>query len=377
MVSFDDGANWQSLQLNLPVVPITDLTIKDDDLVVATQGRSFWVLDDLTPLHQARPELAKRSLHLFNPRSTYRLPGFGRGGAASRTEGQNPPSGVVLHYYLSDAPPKGTKLDLEVLEEGGQLIRRFSMQQEEKPEGSRASGRQQRGAPAAARLEAKKGSNRFVWDMRDPEAESFPGMVLWGGLPAPLAVPGRYQARLRLGDQTQSVAFEIKADPRARATAEDYQAQFRFLIAARDKLTAAHKAIKQIRDVREQLTALNKRLKPRKDAAEVLAASAALEKKLTAIEEALHQTKARSTQDVLNYPIRLNNRLASLAGLVSAGDYRPTDQAVQVRDELTKQIDDELAKLHRVLKEDLASFNELLAKKKVPGVFSEAPKGKE
>jgi photosystem II stability/assembly factor-like uncharacterized protein len=375
MVSFDDGANWQSLQLNLPVVPITDLNIKDDDLVVATQGRSFWVLDDLTPLHQVQPALAKRSLHVFNPRAVYRLPGFGRGGA-SRTDGQNPPSGAVLHYYLNEAPPKDAKLELELLEESGKLIRRFSTQEEKPESGPRSGAGRRGGGPAAARLEAKKGANRFVWDMRYPEAESFPGMVLWGGLPAPLAVPGKYQARLRLGDQTQSVAFEIKPDPRSSATPEDYQEQFRFLVGARDEVTAAHRAIKQIRDVRDQLTALDKRLKPRKDTAEVLAASKALEKKLTAIEEALHQTKAKSQQDLLNYPIRLNNRLASLAGLVSAGDYRPTNQAMEVRGELTKQLDDELAKLKRVLEEDLASLNDLLAKKKVPGVFGEAAKGK-
>jgi photosystem II stability/assembly factor-like uncharacterized protein len=360
VVSFDDGSSWQSLQLNLPIVPITDLAVKDDDLVVATQGRSFWVLDDLTPLRQVRPELAKLSLHLFRPRGAYRLPGFGRPGS-SRTEGENPPSGVVLHYYLNEPPPKGTRLELELLEAGGKLIRRFATE----------------GEPAAPRLEAKKGMNRFVWDLRYPAAESFPGMVLWGGLPAPLAVPGKYQARLRLADQGQAVAFEVKPDPRSSATPEDYEAQFRFLIAARDKLTAAHRGIKQIRDVRDQLQALGKRLKPRKDSADVLAASGALEKKLTAIEEALHQTKARSPQDVLNYPIRLNNRLASLAGVVSAGDSRPTDQAVAVGQELTRQIDAELAKLRRVLEEDLASFNELLAKKKVPGVFREPAKAKQ
>jgi len=216
----------------------------------------------------------------------------------------------------------------------------------------------------------------IAWDMRYPEAESFPGMVLWGGLPAPLAVPGKYQARLRLADQSQSVTFEISPDPRSRATPEDYQQQFRFLIAARDKLTATHRAIKEIRDVRDQLTSLEKRLGKRKEAAEVVSAAQALAKKLTAIEEALHQTKAKSSQDVLNYPIRLNNRLASLAETVSAGDYRPTDQAEQVAGELTKQIDSELAKLRKVLDEDLASFNELLARKKVPGVFREAAKGK-
>jgi photosystem II stability/assembly factor-like uncharacterized protein len=372
VVSFDDGASWQSLQLNLPIVPITDLAVKDDDLVVATQGRSFWVLDDLTPLHQVRPELAKQALHLFRPRAAYRLPAFGRGAPASRTEGQNPPSGVVLHYHLNEAPPKGTRLELEVLEATGKLIRRFGTQPE--PQADRPTTGRQR--PPAARLEAKKGMNRFVWDIRYPEAESFPGMVLWGGLPAPLAVPGKYQARLRLGDQSQTVTFEIKADPRSSATPEDFQEQFRFLIAARDKLTATHRGIKEIRDIRDQLTALGKRLKPLKDVADVRSASLAVEKKLTAIEEALHQTKARSVQDVLNYPIRLNNRLVSLAVTVSAGDYRPTDQAMEVAAELTKQIDGELAKLRQVLDEDVSRFNELLAKKKVPGVFREPAREK-
>jgi hypothetical protein len=317
-----------------------------------------------------RPEVVKQPLHLFGPRAAYRVPGFAsRGPATSRTEGQNAPSGVVLHYYLKEMPPKGTRLELEVLEAGGKLIRRFVSQGE--PSGARQpgkGGRQGGGAPAA-RLEAKKGMNQFTWDMRYPEAESFPGMVMWGGLPAPLAVPGKYQARLRLGDHSQSVTFEITPDSRSSATPEDYQAQFRFLIAARDKLTATHRAIKEIRDVRGQLTALDNRLKPRKEAAEVVSASLALAKKLTAIEEALHQTKARSPQDVLNYPIRLNNRLASLAGTVGAGDYRPTDQAVQVGQELTRQIDTELAKLRQVLDEDLVRFNQLLASNMVPGVF--------
>jgi hypothetical protein len=267
---------------------------------------------------------------------------------------------------------KGTRFEVEVLEPSGKLIRRFRTQGE--PAADRpAAGRARR---PAARPEAKKGMNRFVWDMRYPVAESFPGMVLWGGLPAPLAVPGKYQARLHLGDQSQTVLFEIKPDPRSSATSEDYHEQFRFLIAARDKLTATHRGIKQIRDVRDQLTALGKRLKPRKDAADILAAAQALEKKLTAIEEALHQTKARSGQDLLNYPIRLNNRLASLAGTVSAGDYRPTDQALELGAELTKQIDGELARLRQVLDEDVARLNELLAKKKVPGVFREPARAK-
>src|SRR5262249_892703 len=138
VVSFDDGACWQSLQLNLPVVPITDLAIKNDDLVVATQGRSFWVLDDLTPLHQIRPEVANRRLHLCGARAANRGPGFAPRGPASRTEGQNAPAGGVLRYYLKETPPKGTRLELEVLEAGGKLIRRFDSRGE--PPGARQGG---------------------------------------------------------------------------------------------------------------------------------------------------------------------------------------------------------------------------------------------
>jgi photosystem II stability/assembly factor-like uncharacterized protein len=356
-VSFDDGSHWQRFQLNLPAVPITDLAVKDDDLVVATQGRSFWVLDDLTPLHQLRPGLAEEPLHLFTPRAAYRVPGGGFGGdegpPPSRTAGQNPPAGVVIYFRLKDAPAKGDKARLEILDAGGAVVRTFT------PDAERP----------ADKWEPKKGANRFVWDLRYPAAESFPGMVLWGGLPAPRAVPGKYQARLRVGPREQTVAFEVKPDPRSSATHDDLEAQFRFLIACRDKLTETHRAIKQMRDIHDQLATLRKRLKDWPDSGEVLDAAAALDKQLTAIEEALYQTKARSSQDVLNFPIRLNNKLVSVAGAVSMGDNRPTEQAVRVKEEVTAQIDAELGKLRAVLDSDLPRFNDLLARKKVPGVF--------
>ncbi len=358
-VSFDDGGHWQKFQLNLPIVPITDLTIKDDDLVVATQGRSFWVLDNLTPLHQLRNEWADKPLHLFQPRFAYRLPGGGFGGGdelpPSRTAGRNPPSGVMIDCRIKDIPEKKGDVRLEILDAQGAVIRTFRPDAE----------------LPADKWEPKKGMNRFVWDLRYPAAESFPGVVLWGGLPAPRAVPGKYQVRVKVGAHEETAPFEVKADPRTSATSADFEAQFRFLMAVRDKVTETHRAIKQIRDVRDQLTTLRKRLKGRTDYSDVTEAADALDKQITAIEEALYQTKARSSQDVLNFPIRLNNRLVSLAGVVSMGDNRPTDQAVRVKDDLTQQVDAELAKLHKVMGEDLPRFNELLAKKKVPGVFSE------
>lgn len=364
-ISFDDGAHWQPFQLNLPIVPITDLTIKNNDLVVATQGRSFWVLDDLTVLHQMRPEAAREPLQLFQPRAAYRLPGGGFGGADDspppRTEGQNPPGGAAIYYRLKEAPAKDARLSMEILDPTGKVVRRYSNKAEKPGE----------------KIEPKAGLNRFVWNLRYPEAESFPGMILWGGLVGPRAVPGSYQARLKLGDQTQTVNFEVKPDPRTTATTADFDAQLRFLLAVRDKITEAHRAIKQIRDVREQLNAINKRLKDRADAKDVVEQAKAIDKKMTTVEEALHQTKARSTQDVLNFPIRLNNKLVSLAGTVGMGDNRPTDSAVQLKDDLAAQADAELAKFRQIMGKDLPAFNELLARKKVPGVFTEAAPKKE
>ncbi|MCI0637918.1 MAG: hypothetical protein L0Y70_02515 [Gemmataceae bacterium] len=384
-LSLDDGGFWQRFQLNLPLVPITDLAIKDNDLIVATQGRSFWVLDDLTPLHQLRPELARAPLHVFQPRPAYRLPGGGGGGEGKKgptTEGQNPPAGVVIHYYLQDKPAKDSGLSLEILEADGTLIRRFTPKsvqsndvgekEEEKKEKKAAEKRRtpKSGETPDAALETKKGMNRFVWDLRFPAAESFPGMMIWGTLPAPRAVPGVYQARFKVGGQTQTVQFEVRADPRVSATSADYEDQFRFLIAVRDKLTETHRGIKQIRDVRGQVSAIAKRLEERADATSALDAAKSLERKLTAIEETLYQTKSQSSQDVLNYPIRLNNKLVSLSGLAGMGDNRPTEQAVKLKAELTAPVDTELAKLQKVLSEDLPRFNDLLSTLRIPAVFA-------
>jgi photosystem II stability/assembly factor-like uncharacterized protein len=361
-VSFNDGGQWQSFQLNLPLVPITDLAVKDDNLVVATQGRSFWVLDDLTPLHQLKPDIVKESLHILQPRLSYRLPGGAFGGGESegppraRTAGENPPGGAVIYYHLKDAPTKDSRISMEILDSAGTVIRTFSNKADKPTE----------------KIDPKKGMNRFVWNQRYPEAESFPGMVLWGALVGPKAVPGTYRVRIKSGDESRTESFEVKPDPRTSATSADFEAQFRFLISICDKLTETHQAIKQIRDIREQLGNVMKRLKDRSDAHDVIESAKAIDKQITTIEEALYQTKARASQDTLNYPIRLNNKLSLLAGTAAMGDNRPTDQAVQVKDELTSQIDAELQKFRQIVDQGLPSFNELLIRKKIPGVFTDS-----
>ena len=216
----------------------------------------------------------------------------------------------------------------------------------------------------------KKGANRFAWDMRYPGAETFPGMIIWGGgTGGPLAVSGEYLAELAVGDTTRSVTFKVMKDPRSAATQESLQEQFEFLVQIRDKLTETHLAVRDIRDIKKQLADLRKRVKGRDDAVETLENAKNIEQQLTTIEEALYQTKSKSRQDPLNFPIRLNNRLSALVGVVATGDNRPTDQARGVYQMLTTAIDAELGKLRMVISNDLANFNELLRAKNTPLVL--------
>lgn len=347
-LSFDDGASWQPFQQNLPVVPITDLAWKENDLIVATQGRSFWVLDDLTPLHQLTAEVAAKPMHLYTPRPAYRLPG---GATAAPGMGQNPPNGAVLHYYLRDKPDSNT-VTLRLLEADGTIIRTFQPKNKENS------------------MPMKQGLNRFVWNLRYADAERFDGLVLWGGgTQGPKAVPGSYLARLIVGTDSMTVPVELRPDPRSTTSAADLQAQFDFLLSIRDKLTETHRAIRRIRDVRQQVNALTGRLGDQAGADTIRAAATTLLDRMKAVEEALYQTKNQSGQDPLNYPIRLNNRLSALVGDTAMGDFRPTDQAVQVRDEVARLIDAELAKLNTVLETDLPAFNQLVQAHAVPAVI--------
>lgn len=353
-VSFNDGADWVPFQLNLPVVPITDLTIKEGDLIVATQGRAFWILDDLSVLRQLLndEEGDNGAARLLQPRPAYRLPGGRYGG--SRFAGENPPSGVVLHYVLEEKPADSTEVKLELFEENGTFIRAFKSTDTDE----RTS------------LKPAKGLNRFVWDLRYPDAKGFEGLIMWaGGLTGPLAVPGMYQATLTVGEVSRSVEFEVLADPRADASQSDYIAQFDFLEEVRDKLTETHEAIVNIREARDQINAIMERVEGREAEAELNEAADGILSRMKQVEETLYQTKNRSRQDPLNFPIRLNNKLSALGRTVAVGNYRPTDQAVDVRDELIEQIDAQLEILDNLFSGDLPAFNALVREQNVPAVL--------
>ena len=395
-VSFDDGANWQSMQFNLPVVPITDLAIhkRERELIAATQGRAFWIFDDLPALHQMMDNGGFRSVsetHLFKPKDGYRMPGGGGFPLpATATIGRNPASGVVVYYSLKAKP--ASDVVLEFLDSNGKSIRKFTARAP-RPQPSPAPGAAQVTTPteqqapsgeesaffggaAAPRVSTDVGLNRFVWDLRHADAVRFPGMILWAGeTRGPKIVPGSYQVKLTVDGKTMTESFEVKSDPRLHTSTSDYARQVDLALKIRDKLNETHNAIIEIRDVRKQVDDLVKRLTGQPNSKAINDAATVLNKKLLAIEEALYQTKNQSSQDPLNYPIRLNNKLAALEGVVSGSDSPPNDQSFSVYEELAGQIDAQLQALAQIMKTDVPAFNQLVRDQNIPAVVVKPPSG--
>lgn len=366
--SSDDGANWKSLQLNLPIVPITDLQVhkREGDLVVATQGRSFWVLDDLNVLY--RLDDAQKADTLFKPEDMYRIAGSGQTFPRTVPLGSNPPNGVVVYYYLKDKPAK--EVTVEFLDMSGKSIRKYVGRPASGEGGGPSPAPQQFfGGGGGDAVQMEVGLNRFVWNTRLPNATAVPGMIMWAaGTQGPRIVPGQYQVRLSVGDKVIGTeTFQIKPDPRISTTQADFQKQYDFLLKTRDKVSATHEAILEIRDLRKQIEDFAARLKDPSQK-EITDKARDISKQLTSIEEELYQTKARSGQDLLNYPIRLNNKLAALLGVVDSADTAPTAQAYNVYDEIVALIDVQLARFAKVKNEDIAAFNRMVADKRVPAI---------
>ncbi len=351
-LSFDDGANWQPMQLNLPIVPITDLAVKNDNLIAATQGRSLWIIDDLTVLHQQVDDLAKKNFHLYRPKDAYRMDGYQVQNL--KTAGTNHPGGVNVHFYLPNLDTAKTEVKIAFLDSRDSIIRQFSTKAKE----------------ARDKFSVKNGGNTFTWNTRHPDAKSFEGMILWwAGTAGPKALPGNYKVRLTVGEEVQSADFRILKDPRSPSSDAELERQFDFLITVRDKVTEAHKAIIDIRDLRSQVKGFTSRL-DKKDANHkpLLDLATQMDSIMTKVEESLYQTKNRSGQDPLNFPIRLTNKLGHLTALTS-GDYPPTEQAVAVQRELTAEIDKWLREFSKVKNELLPAFNKLVREKEVDAIL--------
>jgi hypothetical protein len=372
-VSFDGGGAWKSFQLNLPVVPITDLAFqkREKELVVATQGRAFWIFDDFPLLYQISGGIPGEALKLFQPKDTYRSLRGGFRLPPGGAQGQNPAAGVVVYYSLKEKPKD--EVTLEFLDNSGHLIRKFtSNPPAKKPaaEGEEEDEDFPPRRPDADRVPAEAGLNRFVWDLHYPDATTFPGLIMWaGGIRGPVVAPGSYKVRLTANGKSETQSLEVKKDPRLTATPEEYARQLEVALQIHNKFGQSNDAVIRIRDIRKQLDEYAARVKDQK----VVDAAKALVKNLTAVEEALYQTKNRANEDPLNFPIKLNNKLAALEGVVESSDNGPTLQTSQVFEDLASQVNAQLEALKKLVGTDLAAFNKLAREQNVPAVIVSDP----
>ena len=346
-ISYNDGANWRPFQLNLPIVSITDLTIKNNDLIIATQGRALWSIDDLTPVQQFDVNSLNKKFYVLPVNDAYRRDGSVN--ASAKNAGTNPLNGSVINYYIKDIIDS-TKASITILDKNKKEIKTFATDAKEKND----------------KIEISKGMNQFVWNMNYPEAEKIEGMILWNGLiGGPKAAPGQYFAKVKVGTDSSEQAFTILANPTYKVTQQEYEEQFNTLITIRDKFNEIQKAIKNIRDMRTQINGFADR--QGKDLPKVIKEKGdTINKQLTAIEEILYQTKAKSNQDVLNYPIRLNDKISGLYDYANSGNNAPTKQVKQAYTDLSVMADIQLKKLKQLMEVDVAELNKLIREKAVP-----------
>jgi photosystem II stability/assembly factor-like uncharacterized protein len=416
-ISFDDGAKWHRLGGNLPVVPIHDLVVKGTDLVLGTHGRSFWVLDDLSPIRQLAQNGGLRgAAHLFEPRPTvrfrtdfgflqppklgknYRMTGAtivtyrqvekktGEKAQVNIDAGQNPPDGVLVSYWLRTAPEGEVKLTF--LDAKGKQIRQFKSappEPKEKPEAKPLTPEQKRSEEIKKAREPKvpkeAGLNRFAWNMRYPDATRVEDDPTWESaeatLAGPIASPGHYRVRLEAGGERREAAFEISKDPRVSATQADFDAQFALRLRIRDKLSEVHEAINSMRALRAQIEGWEKRAEGTSGAGRLKRGAEALKRKIAAVEEELIQVKAKSRQDTLNFPAKLNLKIGGLAMAVGSADFAPTRAMTEVFEDLARRADVQLAKWQTIARSDVPAFDKLVRGSGVPAVSAIREKRRE
>jgi hypothetical protein len=365
-VSFDDGRTWKRFQQGLAITPVTDLTVNGSDLVAATQGRSFWILDDVTPLRAWSDEVASAKAHLFAPRPTVRYPG---GGAPSPTAGANPPGGVMIHYLLAEAPGDKNELKIEIQDARGTVLRSWSSLKEERTAPNPFARFLPPGSIPPRKLPAEAGLNRFTWDMRLADAEMVDDAVVWGTGTGPRVPPGSYRVTLSLGGQSQSQDITILKDPRAGASEADLQAQFELARSLWTDLSDTYGVIRRARDIRAQVNEMTRRLKESGLGEGLDALSKEVGDGTDAIERRLHQTKNQASQDALNFPPQLDNQIIALLEIVGGGEARPTDGAMERRRDLRAELDKARADLRSLESGALARFNERVRATGVPAVI--------
>jgi photosystem II stability/assembly factor-like uncharacterized protein len=342
-ISFDAGGHWQPFRLNLPVTPVHDITVEANDLVIATHGRGFYILDNIGSLRQFQPEITQAPAHLFKPSDATR--------SVTR---------AAIDYYLASASPD---LQLEILDSSGVVVRSFKAG----GENSAAAADADDGPPPPARtVPAKKGLNRFSWDLRSAPSHDFPGLIMYqASVAGPFVPPGEYTVKLTAAGLTQSQTFRVLRDARlTNITDTDLAEQYRFARDVQAKFSLTNDTVSRIRriksDVADRIT--------RAGNPAVTSSGQKLAADLTDIEGRLYQYRNRATKDPLNFPPQLNNKLGSLLSIVESADAPPTDSSRIVYKQLSDAVDREVSNLADLLGRDLSAFNKALAASQLPPV---------
>jgi photosystem II stability/assembly factor-like uncharacterized protein len=363
-VSFDDGAHWQPLQLNLPVSPIHDLVIKDDDLVVATHGRSFWILDNLTPLRQVTAQSNQADATLYQPQTGLRLH-YATEFDKRQPVGDNPPPGAMIDYYFKTAPKDEVTLD--ILDSQGKVVRHLSSKEEKKAEQPPEwPDRQER----IKTIPAKEGMNRFPWDLRYNDPVQTPGAFYAGDGPkGPLALPGDYQLRLTVAGKTQTAPLKLVIDPRTKDHEAELPNQFALSTQVNDRISELHTAINEIREIKTQIKNLHTRFDQDPRLKATLQAADDADKKMSAVEEKLIQVHSKSSEGTLAFPSMLNEEFDTFSHDIDSGDREPTKPQLDVFADLSKRLDEQLQKWSQIKTDDVAKLNAMFKQVELPALL--------
>jgi len=365
-VSFDDGANWQSLQLNLPHAPVYDLIVKNDDLVVATHGRAFWILDDIEPLRQTNARLTSEDVFLYQPAEGLRLQQSTEDPATdtSGRAGSNPPNGAIIDYFLKSAATE--KVTLEILDANNRIVRKFTSASPGPPNSDKTSP----SSEEVTKLPTAAGMNRFVWNLRLDPPTGVQGAVYMEGskLRGTTVVPGTYTVRLTAQRKVLTAPLRVKIDPATAASQADLQKQFDFAVEIQGRISQAHETVRQIRYLHGELQSLEERISGAADSDAILTAANNLDRKMGAVEDSLFQVHKTAEKDSFNYGGRLNDMFIALHDYVEQADAAPTEQMQEVFKDLDNQLQEQLKLWDTIRKTDIPAFNQLVHEKNVPSL---------
>lgn len=358
-LSMNGGKLWTSFQLNLPTVPITDLTIRNNDLIASTQGRAFWILDDLTALHQYNKTLKKKDFHLFSPRVAYRTSG---GSSESKTMGQNPPSGAIIIYHIANEFDKDSTLTLEILNQSETVIRTITNQ----------SGQSAKtfGAPySGAKIPAKQGINRYIWNLRVDDLVMVPDISFYGSYAGYRVGPGDYKIRLTIGETSMEQPLTVQHDPRMDIRDRDTQAHQKLMGDIYFKINDLHTAIVKARNIRSQIKKMNERIIEMGNMEELISTGKLAIKAIDNWEGQVVQTEMKTFQDVVNFINRLNAHMINLLETIDGSDPPLTQGQRDRYGDLSEEWHKHKKKLDSIINNEVTEFNRLYKKEGLPAVI--------